>query len=34
MSNIHIIQGDFREKLELPIAEGLKADGRRPMEEG
>ena len=25
MSNIHIIQGDFEKKLELPIAEGLKA---------
>ena len=26
MANIQIIQGDFNKKLELPIAEGLKAD--------
>ena len=33
MSSIHIIQGDFKEKLELPIAEGLKAGFPSPAED-
>ena len=33
MSNIHIIQGDFKEKLQLPIAEGLKAGFPSPAED-
>ena len=33
MSSIHIIQGDFQEKLELPIAEGLKAGFPSPAED-
>ena len=33
MANIQIIQGDFKEKLELPIAEGLKAGSPSPAED-
>ena len=33
MANIQIIQGDFKEKLELPIAEGLKAGFPSPAED-
>ena len=32
MANIQIIQGDFNKKLELPIAEGLKAGFPSPAE--
>ena len=32
MSNIHIIQGDFSKRLQLPIAEGLKAGFPSPAE--
>jgi hypothetical protein len=34
MANIQIIQGDFKKKLKLPIAEGLKAEGRGLRAEG
>jgi len=33
MSKIHIIQGDFKEKLELPIADALKAGFPSPAED-
>lgn len=33
MSNIHIIQGDFSKRLQLPIAEGLKAGFPSPAED-
>ena len=33
MPNIRILQGDFKEKLELPIAEGLKAGFPSPAED-
>src|SRR5574344_2775042 len=33
MANIQIIQGDFKEKLELPIAEGIKAGFPSPAED-
>ena len=33
MANIQIIQGDFNKKLELPIAEGLKAGFPSPAED-
>ncbi len=33
MPNIRILQGDFKEKLELPIAEGLKAVFPSPAED-
>ena len=33
MSNIQIIQGDFKKKLKLPIAEGLKAGFPSPAED-
>ena len=33
MSNIRIIQGGYNEKLELPIAEGLKAGFPSPAED-
>ena len=33
MANIQIIKGDFKEKLELPIAEGLKAGFPSPAED-
>jgi hypothetical protein len=33
MANIQIIQGDFEKKLELPIAEGLKAGFPSPVED-
>ena len=33
MANIQIIQGDFEKKLELPIAEGLKAGFPSPAED-
>ena len=33
MENIQIIQGDFNKKLELPIAEGLKAGFPSPAED-
>ena len=33
MSNIQIIQGNFTQKLKLPIAEGLKAGFPSPAED-
>ena len=33
MSNIQILQGNFNEKLKLPIAEGLKAGFPSPAED-
>ena len=33
MSNIKILQGDFKKKLDLPIAEGLKAGFPSPAED-
>ena len=33
MSSIHIIKGNFKEKMELPIAEGLKAGFPSPAED-
>ncbi len=33
MPSIRILQGDFKERLELPIAEGLKAGFPSPAEE-
>ena len=33
MANIQIIQGDFKKKLKLPIAEGLKAGFPSPAED-
>ena len=33
MTNIQIIQGDFKKKLKLPIAEGLKAGFPSPAED-
>ncbi|MEE3416076.1 MAG: translesion error-prone DNA polymerase V autoproteolytic subunit [Prevotella sp.] len=33
MSNIQIIQGDFKKELKLPIAEGLKAGFPSPAED-
>ena len=33
MPNIRILQGDFKEKLELPIAEGLKAGFPSPADD-
>lgn len=33
MNNIQIIQGNFEKKLDLPIAEGLKAGFQSPAED-